>query len=567
MSTGIRLTVFAFLLSALPSSSASAQVPGAADQMSVELVNVDVRVRGADGQALADLPREAFRVYDEGEAVELTHFAWVPAVTSASGPDATGGDGADRGPGPRSIAIYLDEMHVGEHSRKPLLDALRARLATILTPEDRVTVVRYDGAELEVLLPWSNNGRELDRALGDLQSLPMQRIMLTRELDQYLELIEYELKSEGPSGGRGNCATVGNYVWMYAESARRLAEGSGAALLRFAQRLSREPGKRILLHLSEGMPMVAGGEVFTFAIEMCGGGARNQGVPGATNTNEDPSGEFQSDRFNPRAGAMEMVSYEMGPYWTEVAAHLNSLAVTVYPIQTAEAGSRFQPNVDGRIHSAAVQLMAQSNAADTLSLLARETGGLLVRAGRGLDTQLDLLTRDLGGYYSLAFSPRAGAAPGLHRIRVEVDRKGADLRYRQSYRLLGRDERVIAQLAEAVAEEHFDNPLDLAVDLRRAEGSGEPSLRIRVPFGKISLIPSPQGGQEGRITVFVALRGENGRLTSPRQRAIVARRADAAAQVYTYEIGLPAEAGMVAVAVVDDLTGTVSFARERLAGR
>jgi VWFA-related protein len=416
-------------------------------------------------------------------------------------------------------------------------------------------------------MPWSNQHRQLDRALSELEAMPVQRIMLTRELDQYLEMIDDELTSEGPSGGRGNCATVGNYVWMYAESVRRLSEGSGAALLRFSQRLSREPGRRILLHLSEGMPMVAGGDLFTFAIEMCGGAAKSQGVPGATNTNEDPSGGFQSDRFNPRAGAMDMVSFEMGPYWTRVAAHLNSLAITVYPIQTAEGGTRFQPTVEGRINSATVQVMAQSNAADTLSLLARETGGLLIRAGRGVDSQLDFLMKDLGGYYSLAFSPRPGAAPGVHRLRVEVDREDVDLRYRQSYRLLGRDERVTSQLAEAMAEEQFDNPLAMKVDLRRSEDSGGSRLRILVPFTSITLIPSPQGGEEGRITVFVAMPGDNGRLGSPRKRTLVARRADATAADYTYEIGLPADHGTVAVAVVDDLTGTVSFARERVVVR
>lgn len=563
MSIRVRLAVLGSLLPLLAPAWAAAQAPAVADETSVEIVAVDVHVRGADGLPLAGLPREAFRVFDEGEPVEVTHFAWVPPVAPGSAARARGGDAAALRE-PRNIAIYLDEMHIGEHSRKPLLDALHRRLAAILTPADRVTVVRYDGAELEVLLPWSAEPRQLERALGDLAALPLQRIALSREVDHYLDLIEDELTADRPSGGRGNCATVGNYVWMYAESVRRLSEGSGAALLRFAQRLSREPGRRILLHVSEGIPMIAGGEVFTFAIEMCGGTARSQGVPQATNTDDDPSGEFQSDRFNPRAGAMEMVSYEMGPYWTAVAAALNSLSITVYPIQTAEAGSRFMPRVDGRIHSTSVQLMAQSNPVHTLSLLARETGGLLIRGGRGADGQLDLLTDDLGGYYSLAFSPRTGATRGVHRIRVEVDRRDVDLRYRQSYRLLGRDERVTAQLAEALAAEQFDNPLGMRVDLRRDEGDGGPRLRISVPFANLTLLPSPQGGDEGRITVFVAVLGDERRLTPPRQRTIVARRADAGAPVYTYEVGLPEEPGAVAVAVVDDLTGTVSFARERL---
>src|SRR5690349_13089114 len=117
MSTGFRLAVIAALLSSLLSSSAFAQAPGVPDQVSVELVNVEVRARGADGQPRADLPREAFRIYDDGEPVELTHFAWIPFVASGSGPNADAANARE----PRNIAIYLDEMHIGEHSRKPLL--------------------------------------------------------------------------------------------------------------------------------------------------------------------------------------------------------------------------------------------------------------------------------------------------------------------------------------------------------------------------------------------------------------------------------------------------------------
>src|ERR1044072_6951914 len=88
MSTGFRLVVIAALLSSLSSASAFAQAPGIPDQVSVELVNVEVRARGANAQPLSDLPREAFRIYDEGEPVELTHFAWIPLVTPGSLADA-----------------------------------------------------------------------------------------------------------------------------------------------------------------------------------------------------------------------------------------------------------------------------------------------------------------------------------------------------------------------------------------------------------------------------------------------------------------------------------------------
>jgi hypothetical protein len=87
-----------------------------------------------------------------------------------------------------------------------------------------------------------------------------------------------------------------------------------------------------------------------------------------------------------------------------------------------------------------------------------------------------------------------------------------------------------------------------------------------VPFERLSMIASPAGGDEGRFTVFVAVRKEGGRLLPVRQREIVARRADPKALAHTFEVSLPESNGEVAVAVVDDYSGTVAFARGRIRG-
>lgn len=546
-----------------------AQPPEFSGQVSVELVNVEVRVVDRDGNPVSGLPREAFRLFDGDREVAISHFAWVPSPARGAGfasADAAA-DGAAVAPAePRQLAILFDELQVGERSRRPLLDALREQLAAQLAPEDRVSVVRFDGANLDVLLQPSTDRRRLARSLDELESFSLNRVAATQELRTWIEYLRNDV-FDGDIGRRSDvCTNVGQIVQSYADLVKRNVEASAGAMLRIAQRLSYEPGRRLLLHISEGIPLVAGGEAYELAVQMCSGSAAAQGVPGARSTNEDPSGEFQSDRFNPRSGALEVTGYQMATLWTDVAARLNVLGVTTYTIQAAEAGSAFLSGIEGQIVPMSVRTMATQNPVDTLALVARETGGLLLQAGRGADAEIARLMDDLGGYYSLAFAPDPQSRPGVRKIRVEVAREGVRLRHRQSYRMQSRDERISGQLAELFEAERIDNPLQLRLDVTRAAGA-EPRLRVVVPFDQLSMIASPAGGQEGRFTVYIALRRESGRVLPPRQRAITAERADPKALAYTYEVALPDERGDVAVAVVDEYSGAVSFARRRLVTR
>lgn len=563
------LAFYSALATLAPALSAQ-QPPEFSGQISVELVNVEVHVVDRDGHPVAGLPREAFRVYEGDREVAVSHFAWVPAPRAGAGfggADAAPTDGTAAPAEPRQLAVLFDELQVGERSRRPLLDALREQLATQLAPEDRVSVVRFDGANLDVLMPASTDRRRLGRALDELESFSLNRVAATQELRTWIEYLRSDV-FDGDIGRRSDvCTNVGQIVQSYADVVRRNVEASAGALLRIAQRLSHEPGRKLMLHISEGIPLVAGGEAYELAVQMCSGSAAAQGVPGARSSNEDPSGEFQSDRFNPRSGALEATGYQMATLWTEVAARLNVLGVTTYTIQAAEAGSAFLSGIEGQIVPMSVRSMATQNPVDTLELLARETGGLLLQAGRGADDEIARLMADLGGYYSLAFAPDPAARPGVRKIRVEVDREGVRLRHRRSYRLQTRDERIGAQLAELFEAERIDNPLQVQLDVTRASAADEPRLRVVVPFEQLSLIDSPAGGQEGRFTIFIALRRENGRLLPPRQRALVAQRTDPRALAYTYEVELPDERGDVAIAVVDEYSGTVAFARRRLVTR
>jgi hypothetical protein len=348
----------------------------------------------------------------------------------------------------------------------------------------------------------------------------------------------------------------------------RHVEASAAALLRYAQRFGSQPGRRLLLHLSGGIPMIAGSDVLEWAAERCDGAALARGIAGPAPSIRDANGVNESRGYwHPRGSRLELAEYSNAELWRDVVARVNALGVTIYPVLFGDSESRFRSEMPGGAMTDTAASVARQNSRETLDFLAAATGGLMIDAARDTAGQMARLADDLGGFYSLAFTPASEPRSGVRRIRVEVDREGLALRHRESYRLQSREERIWLQLVDLLAGEPIADPLALEVDLLRAAGAEPPRLRVVVPFDRLSLIDSPAGGQEGRFTVYLAVRPAGGRLLAPRQRSIIARRADPAARVFTYDVELPESSGEVAVAVSDDYSGAVGFARQELTAR
>ncbi len=67
--------------------------------------------------------------------------------------------------------------------------------------------------------------------------------------------------------------------------------------------------------------------------------------------------------------------------------------------------------------------------------LSERTGGVTFTGRNDIDAGIRTALEDMRVSYVLGFHVPAGAAPGLHEIRVKVSRPGVRLRYRESYQL------------------------------------------------------------------------------------------------------------------------------------
>jgi len=72
-----------------------------------------------------------------------------------------------------------------------------------------------------------------------------------------------------------------------------------------------------------------------------------------------------------------------------------------------------------------------------ISELADRTGGTVFAARNDLDEGMRMALEDMRVSYTLGFNVPEGAAAGLHKIRLRVNRPGVTLRYRESYNWAG----------------------------------------------------------------------------------------------------------------------------------
>lgn len=142
----------AFALIALSTAVPSGQ-EGASSQegfrfrSGVELINVTATVTDEDGRFVSGLRKEDFRVFDDNERVEVSHFSNERV--------------------PVSLGIVLDTSGSMTPDKMSSARGAIERFITLLGPEDEMFLARFANVP-ELVQPWTKDRRLLGRALDSL---------------------------------------------------------------------------------------------------------------------------------------------------------------------------------------------------------------------------------------------------------------------------------------------------------------------------------------------------------------------------------------------------------------
>lgn len=550
-----RLSLLLLLLATAPvlgQEPGTPEDPAPADELfdaiDVEVVNVDVWVTGPDGQPVLGLERDDFLVFRNGDPVEASHFYAVedgrPPAPAA--PDGAPADDGTSGPlvdlpriGPEIapehqlwLTLVVDNFNIHPIHRRRIVPALRQFLGRTLRPGDRAMMVTYDRS-LQVRQPFTDSAAQLYQQLDALEDEVGWVVVRQREQRETLKRIE--------KAGHPNTAMA--YAQQYAEQQRAEVDATVESLQELVDSMAGLPGRKALLWVSSGVPMLAGEEMF----------------------------HAVAAKFDPSRALAEISRHDTTRAFERLARHANSHRVVFHSLDAAglrgmtfgaaEYTEFLTPGLRSTLDSVVVE-----NLHSPLRLVAEQTGGRAI-LGRNepLEPLLEVGT-DLRSFYSLGLDSSDADAGRYHRLEVKLREKrpGVTLRHRQGYRSKSQDSRMTELLRSAILYAHESNPLEISARW------GEPTpqdgeetyllpVQLRIPLAHLALLPITAEQHELRLKLFVGVADERGNLSeidrSPLGLRLANEHVEAArgeAFLHTHQLLLSQGRKKIGLAVVDE---------------
>lgn len=571
------------------------------ESVEVAVASVEVYVEDKNGLPVTGLVEADFELFENGEPVPLTNFYAVSdgrrVLDEQTGVEASGEETGDRLPS--SLVVYIDNANLSAFHRNRALVKVEEFLRERLKRGDRAMLVSYGGAvnlELALTDSMSDLTRTLDRqaamTLVDLGPDARRRQGLDELLSLHFALaggagteIEGTEAADAGSGGQGAASAnlgdsgfgdkpceqqLGEAARSYARVAYENVKRSVEALEQFTHTLSGLPGRKALLYVSDGLPMIPGEEAFELLSQLCGGRGVTSGIRQGVfdTTTMSLSG---LDKLNSASLALEGLSFNASSLYRSLTNSANANQVTFFTLEAAGPRHGSSASAESRTMLESLQsvdTVARQNLQNSLFTMADETGGRAVLNAADLGPGLEAIASDLDTYYSLGYRPEA-RADRAHALEVKVRRPGARVRYRKSFTAKDSQtlfaDRTLGTLMYGVE----DNPLGLVLEVGNAVRLDDQlhsvPVRLRIPLGKLVLLPR-DGKHHGRLTVQVAARDRQGRLAPVRSAEIPLaipddRLAEARTKFYLYEVKMLMRQGdhTVAVGLRDEMAQQGSF--------
>ncbi len=418
------------------------------ETVEVEVIDIDVYVTDADGQPVHGLTLDDFELLVDDRRVAISNFyaveergdeLWVRRGGAGAEPLAAPALDDPLAPGlpgrarpvvsPEQalhVVVYIDNLNLTPFNRNRVLRELRSFIREQLQPEDNVMLVSYNRS-IDLLMPFTNDRDKLNRALLELEETTGNRVHRNNERRDIVALInDVNLETAGRRGseqfqqgvreGRVIGGPVGlarNQLIAYAGSVRNDTHLSIDGLGSLVENLSGLPGRKAVVYVAEGLPMIAAEDMF----------------------------HFIRDAYEDAVSLVEMTSYDMSRRFQQLAAAANANRTSFYTIDARGLTVYSQGTVEQ--HAAGlpgqgllIDQIRVTNLQSPLRLMARETGGRSIFNANRVMPDLLKIARDFRNYYSLGYMPASAGAGRLHTIEVRLKNRprGVDVNYRRGYR-------------------------------------------------------------------------------------------------------------------------------------
>lgn len=523
------------------------------ETVDVEIVNVDVWVTDKDGRPVTGLTQEDFLVYRNGEGVPIANFyavsgdttprprAALPAPVAES--VSEGAVSVEATPEPSTASdvsafddphrlwmiVYIDNANIDPIERNRVMPALRQFFGENLRPGDQAMIVTYDRG-LKVRQPFTGDRSLLSNTLFEIEDDSGLRTIMDRERYDVMERVD---RFTQPSRSLLHART-------YAEELMDSVERTAEALERMIQTLAGLPGRKALIHVSSGVPMQAGEEIFLAVAE----------------------------KWKLSEAYTEISRHDTTRVWERVNRKANAHRVVFHTLDAgglrgmefgaAEYGGFVNPRLRTTLDSVVPQ-----NLAAPLRLMALETGGRAIIGRNEVLPALVEVAQDFRSFYSLGINSSGVDSGRYHELKVKLKtpRKGVKLRHRGGYLSKNMDTRIGESLKSAMLYSRPSNPFGVKARWGKPEKQGDEYLlpfQLQIPLKDLVLLPF-NGKHELKLSLYVAAAGEDGEVSevskSPLGLRVASEHAEAARKeslLHTHKVLLSKGRKQVGVAVLDN---------------
>jgi VWFA-related protein len=504
---------YAAVVATLLAVPASAQF---SETLEVRVLEIEATVVDRQQRPIEGLTREDFLVTVDGKPAEITNFSFISRGATRD-VEAPAGEASVEMAVPTRLIIVIDDLHLHPEPKRRALAALRRYVEDTMDPATTATLITWTGVLTTRTTPTSRRDLLVSAIEASAKELP-RAVAIDAERRQLQQIHQF-------GGGIAYRAAVEHYAESRNVDVERTLDALHDVISTAASAID---GRKIVLLISEGIPMTPGAEMFASAA-----GTRLPPISSARFNKE-----LEFDRLARQAQAAGVVFS------------------TLDPLATAGMHEGGMGNVDLTVDTHLTRDVAHGGVA----LLARETGGTFVTGQNDLARALQVLDERLSTYYSLAVRAPAGAKDDA-KIEVRV-KDQPKLRVHTALRrgMPSRDEAIALALRTQLTRRNEDNPLDarFTVEIEHRENGCIAALQFLVLAEKLTLLPATEQVR-GQLDVWFTVADDKGFEAPVRRRGIAVTSKHGSVIGHSQPIAIAPGRYVVSTALVDRLSGATTY--------
>ena len=472
---GIALGGGSILAQVRPSPTAPAAPPAptpAASFVSRETVvvtNVDVVVEDAKGNRVTGLKRDDFTIIEDGLDQPITNFFAVekgrmtilgdeelppPPMPVPGAPEAPAPAAAAQTPKTK-IVIFIDNLSLTPFNRNRVFRNLEEWVRDAVKGNVEAMILAWNRS-LKVRRKFTNDGRDLSDILKQIEEETGSGVTRNSSVRDVIQRID-----------DAQAADQANYiVRAWAQEQGNDLTFTLEALKGTIDQLAGVEGRKILIHVSEGLPQSPGAELFRYV----------------------------QDKFHDPSGMMNQFEFDKTASYIAMVRSANAAGVSMYMFDASGLSSDPNVSAENRYQSTRLDTFTmRSNLQSMLQMMAEETGGVAVLNKNVITADLKQLEKDYTSYYSLGYRSLRAGSDRPHKLEVKVKRKGLIARARRSYVEKGLETRTVEAVQAGLYFARDENPLAVGLEVGQAvpssSGYFQVPIRVRIPYSRIAMLP------------------------------------------------------------------------------